>query len=227
MMTTELIVLLDRSGSMETGREDHQGGLRSFVRDQRRLAGDVRLTLAMFDSHNPCEFVFDNVQLHTVEESKIELVPRGSTPLLDAVGRLVSSVSARHVRFKPDMTIMMIITDGQENDSKEWTKEKVKELLTRKEEDGWKVLYLGANVDEFYEAHSMGISGSVTLGYANTPQGINATYTTLSSGVACARQAFAAGASVAESTNAGLTWTSEQREWSKIGMPTQTDKEEE
>ena len=183
MDKTEFVILLDRSGSMQTAREDHEGGLRSFIRDQRALAGDVRLTLAMFDSHDPCDIVLDDTPLHDVEEGKIELVPRGCTPLLDAVGRIVSHVSVRHVQSKPDMTILMIITDGQENASKEWTKEKVKNLLTGKEADGWKVLYLGANVDEFSEAGAMGIGGGATLGYASTPMGIGASYTTLSSGV--------------------------------------------
>ena len=231
---TEFVVLLDRSGSMNTGRDDHQGGLRSFIRDQRRLVGDTRLTLVMFDDHDPCEIVLDDAPLHTVEEEKIELIPRGCTPLLDAVGRTISHVEERQRRFKPDMTIMMIITDGMENASKEWKKQTIKELITQKETEGWKVLYLGANVDEFAEGGGMGVSPSTSMGYAATPQGIAATYTSMSSGVACARESFqmstgkgmSAGISATNALSS-IEFTDEQREWSKTGMSPTADEEEE
>jgi len=105
----DLLVILDRSGSMQTGKEDHEGGLRSFVEDQRKLSGDVRFTLVQFDTTNPCEVVYDRAKLEDV--TNISLIPRGGTPLEDAIGQSLTHLS----KYSPDEVICMIITDRPEH----------------------------------------------------------------------------------------------------------------
>lgn len=209
---TELIIILDRSGSMEKHRSDHEGGLRSFVRDQRQLPGDVRLTFVRFDSHDPFELVLDGIQIEQVQEDDLTLVPRGGTPLLDAIGRTITHVAGRlkEVDPPPDQIVVMIITDGEENASREYTKEKIKALIAEKETGGWKVLYLGANVDEFSEAEKIGVALGASMGYTGSPAGIQAMYACLSSNTLNARCATQSGLSAGEAYG-NYTFTSDQR----------------
>lgn len=215
---TELVVVRDRSGSMEIGRQDHEGGLKSFVRDQRRLAGDVRFTLVQFDSQEPFELVYDGAKLEEVDEARLALVPRGGTPLLDALGRTLEHVRKRLIgaHRRPDQVVVMVITDGQENSSRTYTKERIKELVTDREASGWKVLYLGANVDEFHEAGALGVVTASALGYAPSGAGISAMYASLTSNTLQARSMTQAGATPI-AANAVYAFTPEQRAAAKIG----------
>jgi Mg-chelatase subunit ChlD len=200
------IALLDRSGSMQTRRADHEGGLRSFVAEARQLTGDVRMTFIRFDSNDPFEIVFENKPVAEIDDGQIELVPRGGTPLLDAVGKTIA-------RYKDldGPVIMMIITDGEENESREWGKDGVQKAVKEVEAKGWKILYLGANVDEFYEASSLGLSAKLTAGYANTPRGTSAMYAaTVSNVMTTARLQRQAGVSWAAASQ-NLAYTDEQR----------------
>jgi len=214
----EVVILLDRSGSMHAQRADHEGGLRSFVRDQRRLAGDVRLTFVRFDDRDPFEVVYDGAKLEDVDEARLELIPRGRTPLLDAVGRTLEHVHGRlfGVWRKPDQVVVMVITDGEENQSRTYTKARVQQLVKAREMAGWKILYLGANVDEFAEAGGMGIGAATTLGYSPSAMGIQATYSALSSNMLKARSLTQTGATLA-AVNAAYDFTPEQRTMAKAG----------
>jgi Mg-chelatase subunit ChlD len=159
----DLVIILDRSGSMDHGREDHEGGLRSFVKDQQSLAGDVHLTFIQFDSHNPHEVIYQGEPIANVKEDRLALIPRGGTPLLDAVGEAFTSLKGKI----SDQAIVMIITDGQENSSHKWTKNLVTSLLQEREKAGWKILYLGANIDAFHEAGTIGIGPAMASNYSN------------------------------------------------------------
>lgn len=210
---TELVIVLDRSGSMEARRSDHEGGLRSFLRDQRRLAGEVLVTLVRFDSEDPFELVLDAAPLADVDEGKLELVPRGGTPLLDAVGKTLEHVQARHAAraaCAPGQTIVMVITDGQENASRLYSKARIQELVKGRQAAGWAVLYLGANVDEFAEAASIGVDGAMSLGYAATAGGTQAMYSSLVSNVSNARM-FRLKGMAADQLMASLNFTQVQR----------------
>lgn len=153
---SEVVILLDRSGSMQTAKSDHEGGLRQFVQDQQKLPGDVRFTLIQFDGNDPCEIIYSGVPISDV--GKIELIPRGNTPLLDAVGKATAHVEQRLNlgARQPDMVLFMIVTDGHENASKEWTRERVKSRVVELEKK-WRFIYLGANVDAFGEAGQIGL----------------------------------------------------------------------
>ena len=93
MSDLDILLILDRSGSMQERKADHEGGVRSFVEDQRQLEGDVRFTLVQFDTNDPCEIVYDRVPITAV--GPIHLIPRGGTPLLDAVGKAVAHLRLR------------------------------------------------------------------------------------------------------------------------------------
>lgn len=174
MHRTEVVVILDRSGSMQAARKDHEGGLRTFVDDQKKVDGDVRFTLIQFDSQEPCGVVYDGTPIGDVKS--IELVPRGSTPLLDAIGLGLAHVEKRIANQTPDQVIVAVITDGEENASKEFTKETIRKRIADCEAKGWTVLYLGANVDAFAEAGKLGTSQMKSANFANNAAGTAALY---------------------------------------------------
>jgi len=203
---SDFVILLDRSGSMQTRQADHEGGLRSFVRDLRDLAGDVRLTFVRFDTEDPCEVVFEAVPMPQVDLDLLTLRPRGGTPLLDAVG----AVLTRFAKLSNVVTCL-IITDGEENSSRKWTKKAVQELVQQREGEGWKLLYLGANVDEFAEAQQLGISAGASMGYSGAHgQTVTAAYTAFLSNTRAAYTARNAGADWTTSRTS-MDWTNKQR----------------
>lgn len=202
----DVVVILDRSGSMEGRKADHEGGLRSFVRDAQKLAGDVRLTFVRFDSHDPCEVVFEGRPLAEIKPEELTLVPRGGTPLLDAVGEALTRFAGYGAG-----TVVMIITDGQENESRKWTKAKVKELVAARETAGWKVLYLGANVDAFAEAGAVGIAPTASMNYAASKAGIHNAYQVTAANFTRSREVRAAGAAWSEA-NTNMDYTAQQRD---------------
>lgn len=190
MIDLDILVILDRSGSMNTGREDHEGGLRSFVRDQRDLDGAVRFTLVQFDDHNPCDVVFDRVPLVDVPEDGIRLIPRGGTPLHAAVGRAIAHLEDRQLQAPSAQTVVMVITDGEDTGGNgEWTKPLVQARVKALEAKGASVLYLGANVDAFTEAAQLGASATMSANYHPTTVGsTQAMYTTVSNKLAGTRR---------------------------------------
>lgn len=171
------LLIVDRSGSMESVKTEAQEGIRRFVREQAELPGRATLTLVQFD--NQYEVVHDFVALQAAAD--YELVPRYMTALLDACGAAVTSVGERLAALpehgRPGKVIVLITTDGKNNDSHEYTREQVKELFTRQQEKyGWQFLYVGANVDAFAEASGMGIPAGSTLSYAATRKGTTSSY---------------------------------------------------
>ena len=147
-MTRSIVFLLDRSGSMETCRDDVIGGFNAFVADQKALGGN--LTLIQFD--DKYEVVYSETPLDEVGPLTREtFVPRGSTALLDAIGKTIKE-------GKSQAPLFIIFTDGLENTSRTYTKAHVKDLIEQKTKEGWTFMYLGANQDAFAEAGSMGIS---------------------------------------------------------------------
>lgn len=195
MDSLDLLVILDRSGSMEAARADHEGGLRSFVRDQRDMAGDVRLTLVQFDSQDPCEIVFDRRPLEQVKDDDIRLIPRGGTPLLDAVGQAVAHL--RQQLRGAAKVIVLVITDGEENSSCEWTKDRVKALVAECQREEWQFLFLGADIDAFGEAGSIGVSSVHAMAFTNmVPDSVAAAYSSTSDNLRSTRRSLVDGASM-------------------------------
>jgi Mg-chelatase subunit ChlD len=169
------IFLLDRSGSMESCWDDTIGGFNSFLNDQKALGLGGTLTLIQFDHEYLISYTakaIDEVEPLTRETFK----PRGSTALLDTIGRTIQDNKAMN------SPTVVVLTDGQENSSHKYTKAHIKDLVEQKTKDGWTFVYLGANQDAFAEAGSMGIAPACTMNYdANrTPEAFRALSAALS-----------------------------------------------
>ena len=159
-------IVLDRSGSMETARGDAVGAVNSYlrqVRDDTKM--DARLSLVIFDSQS-IDTIRDRVPAKLCPDLLLEeYQPRGGTPLLDAVGYSVGILDC--LSDKDERRIMAIMTDGLENASREYTRDKLRALLDRKQkEDGWLVLYLGAGHDSWDQASQIGILACHTADFS-------------------------------------------------------------
>jgi uncharacterized protein YegL len=197
------LLIVDRSGSMRAIREEATGGIRHFLQEQAALPGRATLTLVQFD--NVHETVHDFALLE--EAAPYELVPRGMTALLDACGFAVTGtgekLAALPEQDRPGKVIVLITTDGEENHSSEYTKEQVRDMITRQQDDyGWQFSYVGANVDAFAEARALGIAKVSSLDFAGTPEGAKASYASAS----------AASARYVRGQSASISYTDEERD---------------
>lgn len=163
---TDITVVVDRSGSMRSCQSDAEGGINAFLDSQKRLPGRATFTMVQFD--HEYEFVHRAIPLPDVPPFK--LVPRGYTALLDAVGRAVVETGERLSKTpeadRPGLVAFLIITDGEENASREYKKDKIKEMIkTQQDTYKWQFTFLGANQDAFHEAASMGIKTAGALNF--------------------------------------------------------------
>jgi Mg-chelatase subunit ChlD len=161
-LTNHIYVLLDRSGSMESMRADVIGGFNNLLAEQQADGPDARMTLVQFDSQDPHEILTDAVKIDRVRPlSEAAFVPRGGTPLLDATGRLITKASVREdqrktLRKRPEIITVITITDGEENQSHEFSRADILRLVKDKEAKGWSFVFLGAGLDAYAEAGGMG-----------------------------------------------------------------------
>ena len=158
---TELVFILDRSGSMAGLEKDTIGGFNGMIEKQRGEAGEAYVSTILFD--NVSEVIHDRVSLNRIPKlTEKEYYVRGCTALLDAVGGAIHHIGNVHKyareEDRPGKTLFVITTDGMENASRRYSYEKVKEMITRqKEKYGWEFLFLGANIDAAKEAARFGI----------------------------------------------------------------------
>jgi hypothetical protein len=174
---TLIAALLDRSGSMQPLRGDVEGGFDAFVADQRAQPGEVLMTLARFDDRY--ETVFANRPI--AEVPPLELAPRGRTALLDGIGRLVTEVGAALAAMpedeRPSKVIVMVMTDGMENSSREWTGEAVRALIAQQEREySWEFLFLGADMDAVSVGGRMGFAADRSLTWDSSAGGVAGAY---------------------------------------------------
>lgn len=161
-MNTAISLVVDRSGSMHNIASDTVGSVKQFIKDQRALSGTASLVLTQFD--HEIETVYPYGPLANVDEDTFgkQYAPRGSTALLDAIGRAVIDLSTKLDALpeaeRPERKVVAIVTDGYENSSREFTKEKITEMVKAKEAEGWNFIFLGATFDAMQVAQSYGIS---------------------------------------------------------------------
>lgn len=172
---TEIIFLLDRSGSMAGLEGDTIGGFNGFVEKQSKLEGETIVTTVLFDDRY--EVLWNGMDASEVRLTEKEYDVRGTTALLDAVGKTILDVGHRYSRTGKDRTpgkvIFVITTDGMENASREFTYEKVKELINHQQEKyGWEFIFMGANIDVAKEADSIGISTDSAYNYKADSMGV-------------------------------------------------------
>jgi hypothetical protein len=191
----DITLVVDRSGSMAGIRDDAEGGVNSFIAEQAKQPGEALLTLVQFDTEY--EFLHKGVPIRQVP--KYELHPRGMTALLDAVGRAVNETGERLAKMeqadRPGLVVFVVMTDGHENSSKEFTKAQIKEAIGRQQNVyNWHFTFLGANQDAFAEAGGLGIRPDGVADYAMGK--VLAAYRGTSSKLARMRGQMAAGETV-------------------------------
>jgi len=195
--------VLDRSGSMSSIQADVIGGFNRFIAEQKAQPGKCRLTLVQFDSQGPHEIIHDAVKIADVPDlTTVTFQPRGGTPLLDAEGwtinRAIDREKARAEEGKKAEAILFVTyTDGQENQSREWTKEALSAAKASAEERGWTFTYLGCGHDGYGQASSIGTHAAATQMFAGDTQGVRASYGSLSSATKSLRSRAANGQRVA------------------------------
>lgn len=190
---TEVVFILDRSGSMSGLESDTIGGFNSMITKQKKEEGEAYITTVLFD--DKIETLHDRIEIGKVEPmNDSQYFTRGCTALLDAIGKTVNHISDIH-RYareedRPEKTIFIITTDGLENSSREFTYDKIKKLLTKKQEkDGWEFLFLGANIDAIEVAGKMGISRDDACDYVCDEAGTALNFNVMSNVIGSVRRA--------------------------------------
>jgi len=163
----ELVVVIDESGSMQSVVTDTIGGFNTFLETHQKLPGEAKLTLVKFDT--TYNVVYNGVDVREVKPlDKTTYSPGGMTALLDSVGKAIDEVGKRYdsmkKKEKPGKVIFLIITDGQENSSKEYTKQQIKEKTKQRQDvDKFEFVFMGADQDAWSNAQAIGISNSVNF----------------------------------------------------------------
>jgi hypothetical protein len=165
---TDITLVVDRSGSMASVREDAEGGVNTFIRQQAAEPGEALLTLVQFDT----EYEFVERGRPVKEVPPYVLQPRGMTALLDAVGRAIVETGQRLAAIdeanRPGLVIFVVMTDGHENSSREFTKARIKEMIEHQQAKyNWQFTFLGANQDAFAEAAALGIGAAGSADFAS------------------------------------------------------------
>ncbi|WP_339149318.1 MULTISPECIES: VWA domain-containing protein [unclassified Sutcliffiella] len=176
---TEIIFLLDRSGSMSGLERDTIGGFNSFLERQCQHAGETVVTTVLFDDE--VEVLWNGVDAKSVNLTREDYYVRGSTSLLDAVGKTIIDVGSRLSKtpeaLRPKNVIFVITTDGMENSSMEFSYSRVKELIRHQQEKySWQFLFMGANIDVVKEADSLGINKEHAYQFEATEKGVEIMY---------------------------------------------------
>ncbi|MRH41372.1 VWA domain-containing protein [Aquibacillus halophilus] len=188
---TEIIFLLDRSGSMSGLEKDTIGGFNSFVERQSQHQGETTVTAVLFDDQY--EILWDGLDAKEARLTDQDYYVRGTTALLDAVGKTISEVGNRlskaNEEQRPGKLIFVITTDGMENASSEFTYKKIKKLIKHQQEKyNWEFLFLGANIDAAEEANSIGISIDNAFNFEASNTGVVNMYDKVNEMVAEKRQ---------------------------------------
>jgi len=182
---THITVILDRTGSMEQIRDDTIGGFNAFLQKQKDEPGRATFTLAQFDSQEPYEVIHHFKPIGEVPElTRATYVPRASTPLLDAMGRGINDLEKCLGEIKkkdrPSRVVLVVVTDGQENASREFSKAQVEKMIKeRTEKDGWQFVFLSADLGAIGEAHAVGIHADSTLLFAKNRGGSRRAWSSL------------------------------------------------
>lgn len=189
---TELVFILDRSGSMSGLEKDTIGGFNSLIEKQKRQDGKCYVSTVLFD--NTSEVIHDRVPLENIKPlSDEEYYVRGCTALLDAIGGAIHHIGNIHKYARcedvPKHTMFVITTDGMENASRRYRNDEVKKMIERqKEKYGWEFLFIGANIDAVETAGSFGIDSDRAVNYHADSEGTHVLYDTVCQAVCSLRE---------------------------------------
>jgi uncharacterized protein YegL len=192
---TELVFILDRSGSMAGLEGDTIGGFNAMIEKQKGETGEALVSTVLFD--NESVVIHDRVDIQKIAPlTRKEYYVRGCTALLDAVGMAVHHIGNVHkyarAEDRPEKTVFVITTDGMENASREYTYDRLKAMIERqKERYGWEFLFLGANIDAAKEAARFGIRADFAANYHADSKGTGVIYDTVNDAICQVRQCSA------------------------------------
>ena len=208
---TELVFILDRSGSMAGLETDTIGGFNSMLNKQKGEPGDAVVTTVLFD--DKYELLHDRIPIQGVQPlNDRQYYVRGCTALLDAIGRTIAKVKQAHAgidpAYRPDKVLFVITTDGYENASREYSWETVKNLVEAQKAQGWEFLFLGANLDAVGTAARFGIHADRAVRYHADHRGTQLNYESVSQAVSAFREGCMAPAGTAR----GAAWKREVEE---------------
>ena len=181
---TEIVFILDRSGSMSGLEADTIGGFNSMIEKQKKAEGEALISTVLFD--NISEVIHDRVSVQNIKPMTAEdYTVRGCTALLDAIGGAIHHIGNVHKYARaedvPEHTMFVITTDGMENASRRYDSEKVKKMIERQKENyGWEFLFLGANIDAVETAKHFGISEDRAVNYHSDSEGTLLNYEVVS-----------------------------------------------
>ncbi|MBN2879522.1 MAG: VWA domain-containing protein [Clostridia bacterium] len=183
---TELVFILDRSGSMSGLESDTVGGFNSMIEKQKKLPDEAIVTTVLFD--NEYELLHDRIPLKDVcAVTEKEYFVRGTTALLDALGATIKKIAKVQKALgsnKAEKVLFVIVTDGLENASREYSAEKIKKMVKDAEKnDGWEFIFLGANIDAVSTAQKYGISPDKSVDYRADSEGVRMSYGAVASAV--------------------------------------------
>lgn len=192
--------VLDRSGSMSAMAGDVVGGFNSFLEHQQADGADAVMTLVQFDSQDAHEVLVEAEPIADVPQlTSGTFVPRGGTPLYDAMGHTIADATihaeGRRKAGLPDEEILFVtFTDGEENQSREYDRDKLFDLVKKREGAGWTFVYLGANQDSYAEGLRVGYTAGNTQNFTASPAGAQVAFASLSNSVAKRRAKIRTGA---------------------------------
>ncbi len=188
---TEIVFILDRSGSMSGLEADTIGGFNSMIEKQKKTEGEALISTVLFD--NTSEVIHDRVSVQNIKPmTDKDYTVRGCTALLDAIGGAIHHIGNVHKYARaedvPEHTLFVITTDGMENASRRYDSEKVKKMIERqKEKYGWEFLFLGANIDAVETARGFGISEDRAVNYHSDSEGTQLNYEVVSEAICAVR----------------------------------------
>jgi uncharacterized protein YegL len=190
MKNTEIIFVIDKSGSMSHLTNDTIGGFNGFIASQKALEGKATLTTVLFDT--TWKLLHDGADIQEVTEmTSTDYVAGGGTAMLDAIGDIINRVQDRHDELgaeKPEKVLLIITTDGEENSSRKFTKNQIEKMIKHQTNGhGWEVMFLGANMDAVKEAEGIGIATNRSVTYDWTTMGTQAMYDTVTLTACAAR----------------------------------------
>jgi uncharacterized protein YegL len=177
---TELVFIIDRSGSMGGLESDTIGGFNAMIKENQAIDGEALVTTVLFDDQY--ELLHDRIDIRAVAPlTDGDYTVRGSTALLDAVGKTIDKIRAAHKHtaedFRPEKVLFAIITNGEENASREYSAERIKARIERqKQKYGWEFIFMGANMDAVMEAGKLGIAADRVQNYNADAAGVNLSY---------------------------------------------------
>ncbi|MBQ6477854.1 MAG: VWA domain-containing protein [Erysipelotrichaceae bacterium] len=183
---TELVFILDRSGSMSGLEEDTIGGFNSFVEKQKKVDGECLVSTVLFNQTS--KVVYDRVSLKEIRKmDREDYFPSGTTALIDAMGDAIHHIRNVHKYIRkedvPEKTIFVIITDGMENASTRYSSDDVKKMVSRQKKKGWEFLFLAANIDAVETAKRYGIEEDRAVRFHSDSKGTKKNYEVLSDAV--------------------------------------------